>query len=94
MFTAVPAYHGQDDKDFDEWANQLEALCKISKRNIHHKMMARSSTAVKKIIRSIDPNLRWSLAHQELKRCVSDEKLIAHSTFKLNTLVQKPNKNV
>ena len=57
-------------------------------------MMGRSSAAVKKIIRSIDPNLRWSLAHQELKRCVSDEKLIAHSTFKLNNLVQKPNKNV
>ena len=91
---AVPVYHGQDDKDFDEWADQLEALCKISKRNIHHEMMGRSSTAVKKIIRSIDPNLRWSLAHQELKRCVSDEKSIAHSTFKLNTLVQKPNENV
>ena len=38
--------------------------CKISKRNIHHEMMGRSSAAVKKIIRSIDPNLRWSLAHQ------------------------------
>ena len=34
MFMAVPVYHGQDDKDFDEWANQLEALCEISKRNI------------------------------------------------------------
>ena len=39
MFTAVPVYHGQDDKDFDEWAHQLEALCKISKRNICHEMM-------------------------------------------------------
>ena len=57
-------------------------------------MMGRSSAAVKKIIRSIDPNLRWSLARQELKRCVSDEKSIAHSAFKLNTLVQKPNENV
>ena len=91
---AVTVYHGQDDEDFDERANQLEALCKISKRNIHHEMMGRSSAAVKKIIRSIDPNFRWSLAHQELKRCVSDEKSITHSAFKLNTLVQKPNKNV
>ena len=57
-------------------------------------MMGRSSTTVKKIIRSIDPDLRWSLAHQELKRCVSDEKSIAHSAFKLHTLVQKPNENV
>ena len=57
-------------------------------------MMGRSSAAVKKIIRSIDPNLRWSLAHQELKRCVSDEKLIVHLAFKLNTLVQKLNENV
>ena len=48
-------------------------------------MMGRSSAAVKKIIRSIDLNLRWSLAQQELKRCVSDEKSIAHSAFKLNT---------
>ena len=94
MFVAVPVYHGQDDEDFDEWADQLEALCKISKRNTCHEMMARSSTAVKKIIRSIDPNLRWSLAQQELKRCISDEKSITHSTFKLNTLVQKPNENV
>ena len=73
----TPVYHGQDDEDFDEWANQLEALCEISKRNICHEKMGRSSTAEKKIIRSIDPNLRWSLAHQELKRCVSDEKSIA-----------------
>ena len=57
-------------------------------------MMGRSSAAVKKIIRSIDPNLRWSLVQQELKRCISDEKSIAHSAFKLNTLVQKPNENV
>ena len=57
-------------------------------------MIGRSSAAVKKIIRSIDPNLRWSLAQQELKRCISDEKSIAHSAFKLNTLVQKPNENV
>ena len=57
-------------------------------------MMGRSSAAVKKIIRSIDPNLRWSLAHQELKRCISDEKSIVHSAFKLNTLVQKLNENV
>ena len=30
MFAAVPIYHGKDDEDFDEWADQLEALCKIS----------------------------------------------------------------
>ena len=94
MFTAVPIYHGQDDEDFNEWADQLEALCKISKRNIHHEMIGGFSAAVKKIIRSIDPNLRWSLAHQELKRCMLDEKSITHSAFKLNTLVQKPNNNV
>ena len=57
-------------------------------------MMGSSSAAVKKIIRSIDPNLRLSLAHQELKRCVSDEKSIAHSAYKLNTLVQKPNEKI
>ena len=57
-------------------------------------MVGRLSAAIKKIIRSIDPNLRWSLAHQELKRCVSDEKSIVHSVFKLNTLVQKPNENI
>ena len=34
MFMAVPVYHGQDDEDFDEWADQLEALCEISKRNM------------------------------------------------------------
>ena len=62
MFTAVPIYYGKDDKDFDEWADQLEALCEISHRNICHEMMGRSSAAVKKIIRSIDPNLRWSVA--------------------------------
>ena len=28
-FTAVPIYHGNDE-DFDEWADQLEALCEIS----------------------------------------------------------------
>ena len=61
MFTAVPIYHGNDDEDFDEWADQLEALCEISHQNIHHEMMGRSSAAVKKIIRSIDPNLRWSM---------------------------------
>ena len=30
MFTAVQIYHGKDDEDFDEWADQLEALCEIS----------------------------------------------------------------
>ena len=30
MFVAVPIYHGNDDEDFDEWADQLEALCEIS----------------------------------------------------------------
>ena len=51
MFAAVPIYHGNDDEDFDEWADQLEALCEISQQNIHHEMMGRSSAAVKKIIR-------------------------------------------
>ena len=94
MFLAVPIYHGNDDEDFDEWADQLETLCEISHWNFHHEMMGRSSAAVKKIIRSIDPNLRWSLAQQELKRCISDGKSIAHSAFILNTLLQKPNENV
>ena len=39
MFAAVPIYHGNDDEDFDEWADQLEALCEISHRNIHHESM-------------------------------------------------------
>ena len=30
MFGAVPIYHGNDNEDFDEWADQLEALCEIS----------------------------------------------------------------
>ena len=30
MFAAVPIYHGNNDEDFDEWADQLEALCEIS----------------------------------------------------------------
>ena len=30
MFATVPMYHGNDDEDFDEWADQLEALCEIS----------------------------------------------------------------
>ena len=30
MFAAVPIYNGNDDEDFDEWADQLEALCEIS----------------------------------------------------------------
>ena len=56
MFTAVPIYHGQDNEDFDEWADQLEALCKISKKKyLSHAMMGRSSAAVKKIIRKHRP---------------------------------------
>ena len=35
--------HGNDDEDFDEWADQLEALGEISQQNIHHEMMGRSS---------------------------------------------------
>ena len=30
MFAAVPIYHGNDNEDFDEWADQLKALCEIS----------------------------------------------------------------
>ena len=30
MFMVVPIYHGNDDEDFDEWADQLEVLCEIS----------------------------------------------------------------
>ena len=29
MFMGVPIYHGNDNEDFDEWADQLEALCEI-----------------------------------------------------------------
>ena len=63
MFAATPIYHGNDNEDFDEWADQLEALCEIKSMK-YHEMMGRSSPAVKKIIRSIYPNLRWSLAQQ------------------------------
>ena len=58
VLVAILIYHGNDDEDFDECADQLEALCEITKRNIHHQMMGRESTAVKKAIRSIDPDLR------------------------------------
>ena len=30
MFAVVPIYHGNDEEDFDEWADQLEALFEIS----------------------------------------------------------------
>ena len=26
MFAAVPIYHGKDDEDFDEWADQIRSL--------------------------------------------------------------------
>ena len=71
MFAAVPIYHGNDDEDFDEWADQLEALCEISQwQNIHHEMMGRSSAAVKKIIRSIDPNLMVFSMSKAKKVCL------------------------
>ena len=54
-------------KIFDEWADQLEALCEISHRNIHHEMMGRSSAAVKKIIRSIDPKFKMVSSMTRIK---------------------------
>ena len=68
MFAAVPIYHGNDDEDFDEWADQLEALCEISHQNIHHEMMGRLSAAIKKIIRSIDPNLQMVFSTSRVKK--------------------------
>ena len=39
-------------------------------------------------------DIEWEIAQRELKRCLTEEKLRAHSAFKLAQIKQKPNENL
>ena len=39
-------------------------------------------------------DIDWEIARRELKRCLTEEKSRAHSTFKLAQIKQKPNENL
>ena len=86
LFAGVPMY--------DDWLYQIESLCEMSHRNVRIELMGRASAQVKRIIGSIPLDIEWEVAQRELKRCLTEEKLRAHSAFKLAQIKQKPNENL
>ena len=94
MFAGVPMYDGTDPDSFDDWLYQIESLCKLSRRDVWVELMGRASAQVKRIIRSLPMDIEWEIAQRELKRCLTEEKSRAHSTFKLAQIKQKPNENL
>ena len=94
MFAGVPIYDGTDPDTFDDWLYQIESLCEMSHRDVRIELMGRASAQVKCIIRSIPLDIEWEVACRELKRCLTEEKSRAHSTFKLAQIKQNPNENL
>ena len=94
MFAGVPIYDGTDPDTFDDWLYQIESLCKMSHRDVRIELMGRASAQVKCIIRSIPLDIEWEVACRELKRCLTDKKSRAHSTFKLAQIKQNPDENL
>ena len=94
MFAGVPMYDGTDPDSFDDWLYQIESLCEVSHRDVRVELMGQASTEVKRIIRSLPMDIEWEIARRELKRCLTEEKSIAHSAFKLAQIKQKPNENL
>ena len=66
----------------------------MSHRDVRIELMGWASAQVKCIIRSIPLDIEWKVAQRELKRCLTEEKLRAHSAFKLAQIKQKPNENL
>ena len=94
MFAGVPMYDGTDPDSFDDWLYQIESLCEVSHRDVRVELMGQASAQVKWIIRSLPVDIEWEIAQRELKRCLTEEKSRAHSTFKLAQIKQKPNENL
>ena len=94
MFAGVPMYDGTDPDSFDDWLYQIESLCEVSHRDVWVELMGRASAQVKWIIRSLPIDIEWEIAQRELKRCLTEEKLRAHSALKLAQIKQKPNENL
>ena len=94
MFTSVPIYDGTDPDSIDDLLYQIESLCEMSHRDIRIELMGWASAQVKCIIRSIPLDIKWEVAQRELKRCLTEEKSMAHLTFKLAQIKQKPNENL
>ena len=82
MFAGVPMYDGTDPDIFDDWLYQIESLCEMSHRDVRIELMGWTSAQVKHIIRSIPLDIEWEVAQRELKKCLTEEKLRAHSAFK------------
>ena len=93
MFASVPMYDGSNPDTFDDRC-QIESLCEMSHRDIRIELMGRASAQVKHIIKSIPMDIKWEVAHRELKRCLTEEKSRAYSAFKLAQIKQKPNENL
>ena len=83
MFAGVPIYDETDPDFFDDWLYQIESLCEMSHRDVRIELMGWASAQVKCTIRSIPLDIEWEVARRELKRCLTEEKSRAHSTFKL-----------
>ena len=93
-FAGVPMYDGTDPDSFDDWLYQIESLCEVGHRDVRVELMGRASAQVKRIIRSLPVDIEWEIVRRELKRCLTEEKLRAHSAFKLAQIKQKPNENL
>ena len=93
MFASMPIYDGTDPNSFYDWMYQIESLCEMSHRDIRIELMGWASAQVKCIIRSIPLDIEWEVACRELKRCLTEVKSRAHSTFKLAQIKQKPNEH-
>ena len=92
MFNAIPIYDGEDPDKFEPWLEQLQNACRVGECDIREVAMCCTSRPVLEVLQSMDPILGWSKIHNELRRCFSPNKTIAHAAALLIAF-HKQNKN-
>ena len=95
MFMSINVYDGADPKKFEPWIEQIEIACRISGRDPRVVALAKSTSAVIEVIRSMRAGLSWVEFKNELKRCFSESKSMMHAALILeNFRKQDVNENL
>ena len=86
LFTQIPVFDGSDKSKFNDWLELVEDFCEMSGRDVREECIASSGPSVRKTIRSLPIDQKWSVSRRELKRCYSYEMSRAHAAGELNKL--------
>ena len=93
MFASIKTYDGKNRQAFEDWIDEIDQACRVSRHDFRKEIIKKSTGAVYQVVMSSNKCSDDELL-AKLRRCFSDVPTMNQGWEKLRNLRQKENKSI